>query len=238
MIGVSTTSFGAGLFADLPGVVLDVRRVADLLRKRGFEMRIVGPEPSPSVDDVTTALSMLVEDTQPGDLVVIFLAGHGYRTPDDARDEADGWDETFVCGDGALRDDWFRDGLWSRARAGARFVVVVDACHSDTATIALDPEQPPPAPIERRGRDFHRLVLAACRDEQKTRELVDKDKAGGIVTTAMLEALHRDPEVTYADLWSRVAEELQTRDQFPQEPHLSSSGPDDTLLHSMAFVAR
>ena len=60
-------------------------------------------------------------------------------------------DETFVCADRALRDDWFRDGLWPLVRAGARFVVVVDACHSDTMILGLRPE-PPPTPIVRRGR--------------------------------------------------------------------------------------
>ena len=255
VIGVSTTSYGNGLFPSLPGVALDVRAVANLLQERGFEIRITGPDPSPSVEDVTLDLSTLVEETQPGDLAVIYLAGHGYFTPDRENDEDDRWDEIFLCADGALADDWFREGFWSRAQAGARFVVVIDACHSETATLGqvaaleglqalglpAEPIWPQPTPlIVKRGRDFHRLVLAACRDEGETLELVGGDKGGGIVTREMLSVLHDEPGVTYADLWSRVGDELQRLygDQLPRPPRLIDSGPDDTLPHSAAFRAR
>jgi hypothetical protein len=242
VLGVATTTFGAGLFPDLPGAAQDVGRVADLIRKRGFDVQAMGTNASPSKGDVMTALTRIVTETPDDGVAVIYLAGHGYRTPDDSGDEIDGWDETFVCGDGALRDDWFRDALWPRATPGARFVVVVDACHSDSMTLGLAADDIPPPPLQRpppqHARSFYRLVLAACRDAETTQEVVGCDGGGGIVTREMLEVVDETPQVPYALLWELVGRRLTARyrDHFPQEPHLSYDGPDDSLLQSPAFT--
>src|SRR3954463_9285877 len=119
VVGVPHTTFGGSAFPPLAGVADDVAAVTALLEARGFSVTRLGPEPAPHVDEVASCLASFVDGVAPGDLGVVYLAGHGYRTPDTSGDEEDHWDEAFVCGDRAIPDDWFREQLWVRARPGA-----------------------------------------------------------------------------------------------------------------------
>jgi outer membrane protein OmpA-like peptidoglycan-associated protein len=93
-----------------------------------------------SIDD------WLITPTASGDEIFLFFSGHGFQQPDDNNDEADGLDETWVpvdvfleAGDegsysirGMITDDEIDNRL--QRLAGRQVHVVIDSCHSGTAT--------------------------------------------------------------------------------------------------------
>ncbi len=237
VIGIPSSTFGGDDFPDLPGVDYDVAQVKRLLRDRGFDL-VAAEGTGTTAIDVANSLASYVDTSEPGDTNVIYFAGHGYRTEDTSGDEDDGWDESIVCSDMPIIDDWFRDDLWPRAPTGSMFVVIVDACHSNTSTLQLKADDSPPvAPPVTQARGFYRLSLAACRDEEVTKERVKWDRGAGIVTSELLDVLAKRPSASYRDVWSEVA--TYVRDRYAHTgvgtPQLDYQGPDDALLNAPAF---
>jgi hypothetical protein len=89
------------------------------------------------------ALKRLVKDAGPNDTVYFHYSGHGSQVEDTNGDEVDdGLDETLVPQDGRSGDvrditDDELDALFSRMKAVAA-LIVLDSCHSGTATRSLD----------------------------------------------------------------------------------------------------
>ena len=82
----------------------------------------------------------LASRVAPGDLAIFYFAGHGAQAFDMDGDEPDGLDETLAPADvlmlssaNDIRDDEFRTWLTS---VGTDIVVILDSCHSGTATRA------------------------------------------------------------------------------------------------------
>lgn len=240
LIGVRATSFLNGQLPELPGVADDVRAVSQQLVRAGIDVRAATAKDDVTAAGVARLLADLVDRTKAADLAVIYLSGHGYRYRDSSGDEADGWDEAFVCSDGPLEDDWFRAQLWPRARAGARFVAIVDACHSSSAVLGLRVDERPVAPVTTRvlgSPGFYRIVLSACRDYETTIDVGRSDDGGGVATREMIALLREQPSLTYRSLWQQVAKNV--RDHYPSRrvgtPRMDSLGPDDSLLDAIPF---
>jgi hypothetical protein len=236
LVGVERSSWGD--VPRLPGVASDLAAMSNLLGHGGFAVTTL-PETSLAAASVKRALAQLVTDTVAGDLAVIYFTGHGLLLHDHSGDEQDGWDEALLCADEPIVDDWFRSNLWTLAADGARIVAIVDACHSDSATLGLRADTPPAVlPPRVAGRGFWRLILAACRDQETTVDLGSVE-GGGVTTGALVEILTRDPGISYRDLWPEVA--TTVRDRHPDTgvgtPQMLSSGPDDSLLDAPAFRA-
>ncbi|MDA1190084.1 MAG: caspase family protein [Candidatus Poribacteria bacterium] len=79
--------------------------------------------------------------SSPGDTVVFYYAGHGMQLLDDNGDEEDGFDETILAVDSNLLDITFiRDddlNRWLGHSAATRKIVILDCCHSGTASRAM-----------------------------------------------------------------------------------------------------
>ncbi len=141
--------------ADLRGCVNDVLDLgAALTEFGGFKKSdiTVLTDLAATKKAMLDGIKALVKASKKGDVALLHYSGHGSHVPDDVenRDEADGRDEilcpTDLNWDDPLRDDWLRttfDGL----RAGVRFTVIMDCCHSGTNTRAI---QPPDAPVKER----------------------------------------------------------------------------------------
>jgi len=101
------------------------------------------------------ALKKLAADSQPDDLVLIFLSGHGSRQPDltpekRAVPKPDGLDEIFLPIDigpwddgiaqvkNAIQDFELGQAVTAIRARGAHVWVVIDACHSGTMTRSAD----------------------------------------------------------------------------------------------------
>ena len=106
---------------------------------------------------ILKALDNLIIRAQPGDIVLFHFSGHGQQIMDDNQDEADGYDEALIPydafamydpvdykGEKHLRDDELGEKLGLlRAKIGASgsLVVMIDACHSGTATRGVNDNQ-------------------------------------------------------------------------------------------------
>ncbi len=81
--------------------------------------------------NIINALTNMFTLGSAGDTFVFFQSSFGSRIYDQAPfDEADGYDETLVCYDLDLTDDQFSLLVLDYMPAGARLLVLIDACHS------------------------------------------------------------------------------------------------------------
>jgi hypothetical protein len=145
-----TTAQGGRFGSRLTGTTNDVRRLQTSLRGWGFaegpDQRILLDEQA-SKQGIEEAFAWLAERAdQEDDVVVVYYSGHGSWAPDqdiDAvrrLDEEDGFDEALVPWDTRQMNDPLQlvlddeIGHWL-AQVGTRNVtVIIDACHSGTAT--------------------------------------------------------------------------------------------------------
>jgi hypothetical protein len=104
---------------------------------------------SPSRQAIVDALAAVAKKTRRGDFVYIQMGGHGIQQPAaDVKSEPDGLDETFLPNDitdwvdrtkgipNALPDDDLGAALDAIRATGAFVWIVMDCCHSGTATRA------------------------------------------------------------------------------------------------------
>ncbi|MEJ2284435.1 MAG: caspase family protein [Desulfobacterales bacterium] len=146
---------GVGRYAHfdekLKGVSLDIQMMTEFARIMGFKhhaIKVLEHEAA-STDNVYSAIeNWLINGVGPQDRVFFYFSGHGSQIPDLNGDEKDQFDEVLLLYDVALRekdrhktltgvlpDDDFNAML---ARMQSRNIfVVLDACHSGSATRSL-----------------------------------------------------------------------------------------------------
>ncbi|MBC7587266.1 MAG: caspase family protein, partial [Chitinophagaceae bacterium] len=130
----------------------DMRYVKSALVKSGFDSSNIDTlvNKDATKKGIVKALDDLYNKVSEGDIVYFHFSGHGQQIEDDNGDEADGYDEALICYDAAaaydpvtyhgenhLRDDLLGEKLNRiRKKIGAKgsLVVLIDACHSGTAT--------------------------------------------------------------------------------------------------------
>jgi len=136
---------GVGKYAnpgsDLPGIDIDVDMARQIASRMGFETqhtRVLRDQEA-SVQALRQELKQLSEQVHPDDRVFIYFSGHGSNTEDKNNDESDGLDETLELHDGSFIDDEL--GEWLAKLKSQNVVVLIDACHSGTATKSLGPNR-------------------------------------------------------------------------------------------------
>lgn len=143
---------GIGTYDDdvtsLPGIDLDLdmmREVAGLLGFESTHIRALldGEATHASIRDAIQ--NWLIKDVSPADRVLLYYSGHGTQLPDRDGDEPDGLDEALLSADStvALEDgfevarNFILDdelGIWLSDIPSQDVLVLLDACHSGTAT--------------------------------------------------------------------------------------------------------
>lgn len=111
---------------------------------------VEGGAGSPTHAAITGALAGIAAAAQPGDFVYVQLSGHGMQQPAvDPASEPDGMDEVFLPADisrwtdprkgvpQAFTDNEIGRSLDAIRQKGAFVWIVIDACHSGTATRAV-----------------------------------------------------------------------------------------------------
>lgn len=129
----------------LQGSVNDVETMREILITRwGFQPRNITmlTDENATRDRILTTLVELVRVSGPQDTLYFHFSGHGSQVQDLNGDEEDGLDETLVPQDGRSGDvkdivDDELDAIFSKLRARST-LIVLDSCHSGTATRALD----------------------------------------------------------------------------------------------------
>lgn len=129
----------------LRGALNDIAAMRDVLRTRwGFEARNIRTlsDRAATRAGILAALEQFVRGVGVDDIVYVHYSGHGSQVQDLNGDEDDGLDETIVPHDGRtqgvtdITDDEL-DIIFSKLRASA-VLIVLDSCHSGTATRSLD----------------------------------------------------------------------------------------------------
>lgn len=235
----------------LRGCVADVADLAELLAGRAAGLR-----PLTLLDAATTraALTAGLRDhlgrAGPADVAVLVFCGHGSQaTAAPGSAEPDRLDETIVLADSRLPGGWdLTDDELAGLLAGIRarhLLVVLDCCHSGTATrgegaprerrVPRDerdrpPESylpgPPAGPGEAvRGQapaapagPAAQVLLAACRQDETAKEIPDGGADRGAFTAALTGALRTAGAITYREVHRAATARVlaHVRDQHPQ----------------------
>ncbi|HEY7510715.1 MAG TPA: caspase family protein, partial [Vicinamibacteria bacterium] len=245
---------------DLQGCVNDVRRMKDVLTRRfGFseaDVTVVTDDQATRAG-IIAALQARSAAAEPGDIVVFHYSGHGANMRDVSGDELDGRDETIVPHDSRepgvfdISDDELNGLLRELTRKTQNVTVVLDSCHSGSATrggatvrrAPDDPRDPPPAapfawsprgitegPDDLRTRDSRYVLITGCKPHQLSNEFEADGRRFGALTYHLARALDRAlPGSTYRDVMDLVAGEVRT--VFPsQEPDLEGARADAPLF--------
>jgi hypothetical protein len=129
----------------LQGSINDIETMREILVTRwGFAPANISVvrDAQGTRNGILDALRRFVAQARAGDTVYVHYSGHGSQVQDLNGDEPDGLDETLVPQDGRsagvpdITDDEL-DAIFARLQARSA-LIVLDSCHSGTATRALD----------------------------------------------------------------------------------------------------
>jgi metacaspase-1 len=192
---VGINQFASSRIPALAGCVNDAQAMAEFLGARQYKATILTDEAA-RLAAVRQWMAATSERARAGTVKRVFLSvsSHGTQIPDGSGDEADGMDEALVFYDtqpgpdgwtNVLTDDEI--GAWiSGLPAGCAVELVIDACHSGTATRGLDGNRSRTLPALKRLRN--RIAWSACRDDQTAADTVQEGRACGAFTWAWLRA--------------------------------------------------
>jgi caspase domain-containing protein len=196
----------------------------------------------------------LAEKAGPDDLAIFYFAGHGSQVYDLDGDEPDGLDETLAPTDvlqlssvNDIRDDEFRVWLSS---VGTEVVVILDSCHSGTATRGgsemrtrslerpIPPEDGNEPEFVRQAYDPESMAdgattileLAAAAPNQSALEgpfgatgTKAAEPRGAFTWFLVQELARAEPDITYEEVIRSVAERL-FEEELPQDPQVTGAG--------------
>lgn len=149
-VGRYQASRVTGVDQDLKGIDLDLGMMQDIAGLLGYRVHVLADEQATLAAVDREIQGWLIDGVAAGDRVLLYFSSHGSQIRDENGDEADGLDEVLILNDtlpasingrdtlrNALVDDHLGELL---ARIPSRDVlVVIDACHSGTATRGLLP---------------------------------------------------------------------------------------------------
>ena len=206
-----TTNTTRTSWPNLDGCVNDAQAIRDMITTRyGFpkENIIELYEKNASRANIETALEKLIKESEEGDIVFIFYAGHGSKVINSLSIEKDKIDESIVPADvstGAkdIRDKELSAYLNRILDKKVTFTGIFDCCHSgsigrgyisdppktrDMAMEAYDAKDPTDAPKpEGKGA----LMISAAQDFEFAKEQTDElGNSHGAFTLALLKAMN------------------------------------------------
>jgi hypothetical protein len=125
---------------------LDAKAMEDALRDQGKFKTYSLLNKDATLNNIRRYITeKLVQETRPGDTVVIYWSGHGGRCANTDGSSPDGFDEFLVPYDGSLdSDSAVRSSMlfdkafarWLQALDGRKVMVILDTCHSGGHTAA------------------------------------------------------------------------------------------------------
>ena len=258
LIGID--QYQSPTLSDLRGCANDVRLMRTVLKNQfqfTDEHVAVLTDAQATRQGIIDAFQALIARARPGDVVLVHYSGHGSRMPDSSGDENDGMDETIVPHDsrvGAvfdINDDDLNGLLRELSRKTSNITVVLDSCHSGSATrggattrrAPDDARTPPPPtafalgtrgvhsdPSDLRTRDARYVLITGCKSHQLSNELEIEGTRQGVLTYHLARALREaSAQATYRDIMDRVAGEVSAL-FTSQEPELEGAARDALLF--------
>ncbi len=260
----------------LKGSINDVNLMKELLVSRyGFkedDIKTLMDEKATRENIIKTFEDWLIHGTKEGDLAFFYFSGHGTQVPDQNGDEDDGQDEALcpydLVPEGAANvmeakviiDDEL--GLLLRRLKGREVVVILDACHSGTATRGIDGkivshlEETPSKyakfiPVRLnipRGKSQAfsinipkqndipdgQIFFFSSKENQLSYEISHPNGFQGAFTSVLAEKMSRNKNVTYFELFEYAKKEIKDRHKLNQDPQLEPSGAP--IIKKQAFI--
>jgi len=192
-----------GWRGDCPGCDIDAEVFALLCREQGLQVAELHNNHATRDCVIATARAAWSYMTA-GDLLVVYISGHGGQIADTDGDETDGQDETLCLWDGQLSDDVLRS-LWQDLPAGLRVFYVTDTCNSGTNYKLKPRSMRGVIPRDYGGQLIH---FGGCADGMSSYG----SDSGGTWTTALIDAWH--PGDTYRQWYEKAAIRMP-REQIP-----------------------
>jgi metacaspase-1 len=213
---------------ELNGCINDVNNIKEyLIKDQGFiEANIItltddNPNQQPTRDNIVRFLTIGVNQMKSGDLFYFHYSGHGAYIKNNNGTEPDGFDETIIPVDfmtaGQIRDDILRN-IINNVPEGAKFVAVMDSCHSEgtfdlryvydpiTRALAIKKNKKGltrgkvviradtnittlPAFAETKGKV---VILSGCKDNQTSADAYINGRYNGAMTRCLLNVLSQN----------------------------------------------
>lgn len=229
----------------------DVPLVVKMLRSAGFKNIDTLVDSKATKAGIVASFRKLESRCKKGDVVYIHFSGHGQQMTDCEGDESDGLDEAWIpydaykkyCakdrGEKHLSDDEVGRMLMAiRRQVGpnGKILVVVDACHSGSATREPDADEGAVRgtwdnfiiPESRRKRVKTEAVvqdwlsISACKDYQNNYEM--KDKKVGKLTCALFEMMQEGKNLSDRQIVDYLVSFMKKhRGALPQTPVFSGT---------------
>lgn len=242
--------FGINAYDDgnaLQGCVNGANDMREYFKNAGFDEVTTVTDSAVTVDEFIRQVRYLFQQTEIGDLAVVYYSGHGTWTVDQNADENDGYDEALALYDGTLVDDQVHELIVKNVIPGSHIVFLLDSCFSGTATRGLSIDAlthkgggrrkflPPPKRVKRlkdgrtrirKNRFLSResmveVLMSGCSDHEYSYETWFLDGWNGIFTHYLLKALDKGP-CSYDTLHSLVSAYIEDTN-FPQTPQLEGT---------------
>jgi len=213
---------------DLQQCVNDAERLYDYSAGRGFQANLMTNQ-NATVENFTGAMTDAAKTLKKGD--ILFLSDSSHGTYDDLVEKGKVKRATAIClHDGILWDYEFRE-LLKAFRAGVTVIWLSDCCFAESNwRFVRDP-----LPYNNAKVRFVRLseypgipVGATQGDKRQIRckmftysssniyQVSYEDEKGGVFTTAVINALEAEPNLTYHQVWRRSSELIAPL--YPQSP--------------------
>jgi len=250
----------------------DVELVKPAYTNQGFTDITLLTDSNASHDGFVNAMKLLTAKTQKGDIILVHYSGHGQQIFDDNGDEPDGLDEALVTwgapseyyegyiGEKHLRDDEFGmllDELRTKAGSTGNVIVVIDACHSGTASRGIAKKRggkpaliPPGYSLKQNGKEINSgffssgfksrgalvslspmiTYSASSFDEENSETSDDAGNGVGSLSYAIAKALSKcNKDFTYRTLFASVLSIMNQK--VPQQTPMIEGEMDLALFN-------
>jgi hypothetical protein len=267
VVGIDAYASQGGQLKDLKGAVNDALDIEAALRQLGAKrvIRLIDGEARRQA--IIDSWNTLRAEARPGDTFIFTYSGHGGQEPERIKgSEADGKDEVLLLGRfrnvrpfnaERIIDDELR--AWIDELRGINVIVIIDSCHSGTATrstmneepsvrfagnygaivddpIPLGPAQPESVP----GASPQEFFVGAGADDQQIAEFMLDGKMRGVLSHYFARALRgeadadRDGVLTRGELATYLRNNIAVRSQNLQRPQVEFSGAPDQPVFRVA----
>lgn len=230
---------------NLNGAVNDATAMRDLLVSRfGFpaaQARLL-TDGDATRDGIVTAINATLAESQRGDVVVFYFAGHGSQRRNTLSPSPSKLDQTIVVADANVGAYDVRDKELARLfnpflDKGIELILIFDSCHSGSITrgalgqaverwAAIDERDAADAGVDVKETPDRRgaLIISAAQDYQSALERSGADgEPRGVFTVALMETLNAvSPGESAANVFRRMKARMQM-DGLPQEPVLDAT---------------
>lgn len=218
--------------------------------KQGDSMRLLCDSRA-TKKEIMNRLAWLVSVAKPGDVCLFNYSGHGAQLPNrKVTGEVDGIDEClcpvdFDWSTNYIIDDQLGQIADSISKKGALPIFLIDACHSGTILRDMPKKikkyirnRLMPIPVDIRARiksdikhktlastlaaNSNAILIAGCLEGQTSADAYFKGRYNGALTYNIVKILSKTPDITYAELESKLATALRMGG-FAQTPVIVAS---------------